>query len=219
MSTVITKANLDNIFFNLAKRVQKQFKHFHVVLYITGGANLVHSTLHRESTLDIDVLKQRSIDLRDIIVDMCDEFDLPCNWLNDSVMYSASYSNKLSAYVGDERTFCNCLTVKYIKDEAICAMKLKANRVAKDDMLDVLFTVVEKDISLNDVDKVYRDLYNEELDVNLFVTIVKASSVFKEYKRKFNVSNIRLEYERLSNLLCITDLHDLALEVAFTFLD
>ena len=105
MSTVISKDNLDNIFFNLTKRIQKQLKHFNVVLYITGGANLVHGTLHRESTLDIDVLKQRSIDLRDIIVDMCNEFDLPYNWLNDSVMYSASYSNKLSTYVGDERTF------------------------------------------------------------------------------------------------------------------
>lgn len=219
MSIVINKDNLDNIFYNLAKHIQRQFKHYNVVLYITGGANLVHSTLHRESTLDIDVLKQRSIDLRDIVVEMCNEFDLPHNWLNDSVMYSNSYSNKLSNYVGDERTFCNCLTVKYIKDEAICAMKLKANRVVKDDMLDVLFTVVEKDICLKDVNIIYRDLYNEELDANLLVTMVKASYIFKEYKYKFNVSNIRLEYERLSDVLGITDMHDLAMEVDSTFLN
>ena len=72
---------------------------------------------------------------------------------------------------------------------------------------------------MNDVDKIYKDLYNEELDANLLMTMVKASSIFKEYKRKFNVTNIRTEYERLVGVLGIIDMHDLALEVAYIFLD
>ena len=215
----ITSENLDNIFYNLAKRVQKQMRGFTVTIYVVGGANLVHYTLHRESTVDIDIIKQRSVDLRDIVVELRDVLNLPHNWLNDDVMFSASFSTKLNKYVGDSRLFCNCLKVNYISLEAICAMKLRANRLEKEVMLDVLCTVVEKDISLNDVDKIYKDLYNEELDANLLMTMVKASSIFKEYKRKFNVTNIRTEYERLVGVLGIIDMHDLALEVAYIFLD
>lgn len=99
---VFNKDNILAILKELAKRMRKTFRDVDIDIYVVGGAALTLLCDFRESTVDIDVAKNRNMDFRDIALTMEEEFDLNHNWINNDYMYSKSYSPKLVNYI--ERT-------------------------------------------------------------------------------------------------------------------
>lgn len=147
----------------LGKRLRKQFRDFKVDVWIVGGANIVYSFDFRESTVDIDIIKNRSIDIRDIVLSMEEEFDLPHNWINDSVMFSESFSMNLRKYSGEVREFGHCLVCHFLKPVAIACMKVRANRPEKGDIIDSYNICLDRDLTLGELESCYTDLYSSEL--------------------------------------------------------
>ena len=69
-------------------------------------------------------------------------------------------------YVDFTKTFSNTVHFHFIKDVALCAMKLKAARMGTNDANDIAF--LRTRVNDKDVIACYKDLYNEEIDLDKF---------------------------------------------------
>ena len=166
---MFAEINKDTIFVYLkafAKAISKQYRHIDLDFYIVGGASMVLLPNAGESTMDIDILKQRTVDIKDVAVSVGEMYNLPKDWINDDVMYTSSFSSKLCKYVDFTKTFSNTVHFHFIKDVALCAMKLKAARMGTNDANDIAF--LRTRVSDKDVIACYKDLYNEEIDLDKF---------------------------------------------------
>lgn len=189
----LNKDNLILCLKELGKRARKQFRDCKIDIWIVGGANIVYSFDFRESTVDIDVIKSRSIDLRDIALSMEHDLGLPHNWINDSVMFSDSFSMNLRKYSGDVREFGHTLVCHFIKSVAIACMKIRANRPEKCDIIDAYNICLDAELDLSALEKCYTDLYECPLP-NVFT---HNYSVLSEYYDRESVSSKSAEFNRL----------------------
>ncbi|MCM1215082.1 MAG: hypothetical protein NC548_11245 [Lachnospiraceae bacterium] len=189
----INKENLPLILNRLGKETRRVFKDTPVDIWVVGGANLLYSFDFRDMTADIDVIKNRSIDLKDIALKLEEELDLPHNWINDSVMFSDSFSRQLRHYVSSVKEFNHSLVCHFISPVAITAMKVKALRPEKSDLLDALCVYFEANLTFGYFNRVYLDLYAED-PPTVFKEIVDSLAEYnghidaREVKRLWNLA-------------------------------
>lgn len=179
----------------LGKRTRKQFRDAPIDIWIVGGSNIVYSFDFRDMTADIDIIKSRSIDLRDIALSMEQEFNLPHNWINDSVMFSNSFSLELRKYSGETRTFSHSLVCHFLQPVAIAAMKLRAVRPEKGDLLDALCILADGNIGTEEISSCYKDLYGEDVPSRLLSIIHVLSTYFERYSDVRNSSEVKRLFE------------------------
>ena len=175
------KNTVDNAYYELSKKIKKRFKGLEVSIFVVGGAAILHHCAFRESTMDIDVIKDRNIDLRDLLLELEETKGFPHNWLNDSVMFSSSFCKGLRKYCKFYKTFYSCLHVYVIVPVALVCMKLKANRLERNDLLDALSICCEHDLSFENIKYVYEELYGNDLP-EVFSVVERLFRYFTEYK-------------------------------------
>ena len=97
----------------------------HGEIFITGGAVLTLAFNARDSTRDIDAIFQPKENLRKIISSIANDFNLPYDWINDSVKVYVTDKMRFEKFL----TYSN-LTISTIDAECLLAMKLSSARDA-----------------------------------------------------------------------------------------
>ena len=192
---VFNKDNILIILKELAKRMRKTFRDVDINIYVVGGASLTLLCDFRESTVDIDVAKNRNMDFRDIALTMEEEFDLNHNWINNDYMYSKSFSPKLVNYIERTYTFSNYIHYHFVKPACIAAMKCLALRFTTNDLSDIVNVVLYED-TLDSIVEIFKDLYNREFDADLYQQI----EAICNYMKVHCITDVNNELSRLLKL-------------------
>lgn len=198
------KDNIDKYLFQLAKLIQNDMQHVTVDLTLVGGASLINFFNIRESTLDIDVIKNRSVDLRDFILRIEEENNLPHNWLNDDVMFSKSFKPSLLRHKVFYKTFCNCLNVYYLSPVALLCMKIKAWRLERSDVLDAFQLYFKQELIDDEVELLYKELYGDDTNLKQFLMFIR---LFKKYFERYDIPE-DMRMVELVRLYSLGDLKD-----------
>ena len=103
-------------------------------IILTGGAVmcLVHSA--RDMTKDIDALYEPKSDINRLVESMATEYDLPKDWLNDSVKGFMNENVETQEFVQYENLKISAVTPDYL-----LAMKLLSSRVEGQDYNDIKY--------------------------------------------------------------------------------
>jgi len=114
-------------------------------ILLTGGAAmcLVHSA--REMTKDIDALYEPAEDINQIAARIAEEYDLPADWLNDSVKGFVTAGAPTEEFMA-----LDGLRVTAVTPEYLLAMKLMASRYGEKDSEDIIFLMKKLDIRAAD---------------------------------------------------------------------
>ena len=158
--------NIDHYLYEIAKEYKKRNKIYNEAeITLIGGASMLINYNFRDMTTDIDALIKASSTMKEIINKIGDEKNLPNGWLNDDFKNTKSYTPKIFQYSKFYKKFCNCLSVRTIKDEYLIAMKLCSGRIYKKDLSDIIGILKEHQeqenpINYNDIDKAMQNLYN-----------------------------------------------------------
>lgn len=158
--------NIDHYLYEIAKEYKKRNKIYNEAeITLIGGASMLINYNFRDMTTDIDALIKASSTMKEIINKIGDENNLPNGWLNDDFKNTKSYTPKIFQYSKFYKKFCNCLSVRTIKDEYLIAMKLCSGRIYKKDLSDIIGILKEHQeqenpINYNDINKAMQNLYN-----------------------------------------------------------
>ncbi|MBR3056504.1 MAG: hypothetical protein IKG93_00925 [Clostridiales bacterium] len=134
-----TKENLDEYLKAVAKEYRKLVgKGMPAELVLIGGASVLLNYGFRDMTTDIDALILAASGMRDAINHVRDQYDLPDGWLNSDFTNTESYTPKVLEFSKYYRTYSNLVTIRTISAEYLVAMKLRAGRLYKHDLSDVL---------------------------------------------------------------------------------
>ena len=192
---VFNKDNILIILKELAKRMRKTFRDVDINIYVVAGASLTLLCDFRESTFDIDVVKNCNMDFRDIALTMEEEFDLNHNWINNDFMFSKSFSPKLVNYIERTYTFSNYIHYHFVKPACIAAVKCLALRFTANDLSDIVNVVLYED-TLDSIVEIFKDLYNREFDANLYQQI----EAICNYMKVHCITDVKNEISRLLKL-------------------
>ena len=192
---VFNKDNTLIILKELAKRMRKTFRDVDINIYVVGGDSLTLLCDFRESTFDIDVVKNCNMDFRDIALTMEEEFDLNHNWINNDFMFSKSFSHKLVNYIERTYTFSNYIHYHFVKPACSAAVKCLALRFTANDLSDIVNVVLYED-TLDSIVEIFKDLYNREFDANLYQQI----EAICNYMKVHCITDVKNEISRLLKL-------------------
>ena len=192
---VFNKDNILIILKELAKRMRKTFRDVDINIYVVGGASLTLLCDFRESTFDIDVVKNCNMDFRDIVLTMEEEFDLNHNWINYDFMFSKSFSPKLVNYIERTYTFSNYIHYHFVKPACIAAVKCLTLRFTTNDLSDIVNVVLYED-TLDSIVEIFKDLYDREFDANLYQQI----EAICNYMKVHCITDVKNELSRLLKL-------------------
>ena len=152
------------------KEVAKQYKKLNrkgmpAEITLIGGASILINYGFRESTYDIYALIHAASSMKDAINYVTDTMCLPTGWLNDDFKYTTSYTPKLREFSKYYRTFSNMVTIRTINGEYLVAMKLKAFRLYKHDISDIVGILREHirsgdPLTFERIDRAVKDLYD-----------------------------------------------------------
>lgn len=166
MSFEFTRNNIDHYLYEIAKEYKKRNKSFpEAEIVLIGGASILVNYNIRNMTTDIDALIKASSTMKEIINEIGDFHNFENGWLNDDFKNTSSYTPKIFQYSKFYKKFCNCLSVRTIKDEYLIAMKLCSGRIYKSDLSDIIGILKEHQeqenpILYKDIDKAMNDLYD-----------------------------------------------------------
>lgn len=139
MSFEFTRNNIDHYLYEIAKEYKKRNKAFpEAEIILIGGASILVNYNIRDMTTDIDALIKASSTMKDVINEIGDLHNLQNGWLNEDFKNTSSYTPKIFQYSKFYKKFCNCLSVRTIKDEYLIAMKLCSGRIYKNDLSDII---------------------------------------------------------------------------------
>ncbi|MDD3336280.1 MAG: DUF6036 family nucleotidyltransferase [Eubacteriales bacterium] len=167
-----TKDNLDTYLKALAKEFRKlNGKAVPAEIVLIGGAAVLANYQFRHMTTDIDAIIHASSAMKDAISRVGDQYNLPVGWINADFMRTGSYSPMLDGYSEYYKTFSNVLTVRTISAEYLIAMKLRAGRMFKNDMSDILGILAEHEqkgtpITRERVEQAVQNLYGGWQDIS-----------------------------------------------------
>lgn len=200
---MLTIDNLDNIFMELSKYVKEPTN-----IVVCGGASMVINYKSRMSTNDVDclILNEK---IKMIADSIASDFSLDCDWLNDNVCVTKSYSGKLLEHVTHYKTFGK-LTVDCVSGLPLLCMKLVSWRELSNDYDDCkhLIDNMKSYITLQDVYTMLEELYGSS------VISVDAE---KFLKYEFGSSEFVLDEESIQSLVYgikqgLQDIEDLPIE-------
>jgi len=123
----------------LGEELEKASLHGEII--ITGGAAmcLVHSA--RDATKDIDALYEPKSEINTLVEKIAGKYDLPPNWLNDSVKGFMSGNMEVTDFMQ-----LGNLKISAVTPEYLLAMKLMSSRVEGQDYNDIKFLLRELNI-------------------------------------------------------------------------
>ena len=163
----LSKEEIDNIFFDIAKELKKKLKgrKFSYELIIVGGASILLNYSFRNSTIDIDCVDVNDMLMNEIINTVGDKYKLPPGWINTDFLKTNSYSPKLVQYSSFYKSYLNdVLVVRTVKDEYLIAMKMVSARKYKNDYSDIFDIIKEKpQLSLDNIMEAAKNLYGESV--------------------------------------------------------
>ena len=163
----LSKEEIDNIFFDIAKELKKKLKgrKFSYELIIVGGASILLNYSFRNSTIDIDCVDVNDMLMNEIINTVGDKYKLPPGWINTDFLKTNSYSPKLVQYSSFYKSYLNdVLVVRTVKDEYLIAMKMVSARKYKNDYSDIFGIIKEKpQLSLDNIMEAAKNLYGESV--------------------------------------------------------
>lgn len=133
------KANIDLYL----KELAKEYRHlggrrYPAEIILIGGASVLINYGFRDMTTDIDAIIQSATTMKEAINTVGDKYNLPNGWLNEDFRRTSSYSHKIIEYSTYYKTFYGVLSVRTVAGEHLVAMKLKAGRLYKNDLSDIL---------------------------------------------------------------------------------
>lgn len=157
----IRKDNINFYLNQLSKEIKKMFKGMSVDLIIVGGASILINYDFRDFTYDIDIIKQKTLDIKSIITKISEKNGLRYDWLNDKFMYSKTYSDNLYKVREFYRGFNGVLNVYTVKDIYLLVMKMISYREDTNDYDDVinLINVLKSNTTIKDVYNACVELY------------------------------------------------------------
>lgn len=169
MSFDFTRSNIDHYLYLIAREYKKANRaNPEAEIIIVGGASMIMNYNFREATTDIDSIIRASSLMKDIINKIGDENGLENGWLNDDFKRTDSYSDKLIEYSKFYKKFCGCLSVRTVSEEYLLAMKVKAARIYKHDLSDIIGIIkehqeMERELDCSMVETAYLKLYDEQI--------------------------------------------------------
>lgn len=164
---VFTKENLDTCLKEVAREYRKLTKGaMPAELILVGGAAVLAGYGFREMTTDVDALILAASSMKDAVNRVGDRLGLPNGWLNADFRRTDSYSPRLAEYSSYYKTFFNVLQVRTISAEYLIAMKLKAGRIYKKDLSDVLGILAahekqDRPIGMEQIRRAVENLYGD----------------------------------------------------------
>ena len=168
----ITKDNLDSFLKELGKEYRKLAgKKMPAEIILIGGAAVLAKYGFRELTYDIDAVVFAASAMREAILRVRDNHELPHGWLNSDFKKTTSYSEKLYEVSVYYKTFSNVLTVRTITAKYLLAMKLMSSRAYKYDLSDIVGILREHQmennpISRKDVEEALITLYGKDVELS-----------------------------------------------------
>ncbi|MBR0400572.1 MAG: hypothetical protein IJH95_07170 [Mogibacterium sp.] len=162
-----TKEDIDHYLYLLAREYKKRNrKSKHVELILVGGASVLLNYGFRDMTTDIDAMILADAVMKEAIMAVAENEDIPDGWLNADFQRSASFSNALVRNSSYYKTYANILEVRTVKDEYLIAMKLVSGRNYKRDLSDIAGIIKScraegREITFEMIDKAVVDLYGK----------------------------------------------------------
>lgn len=170
MSVSLTKDFINSLLYELAKKLNKVYKHQPVSITIVGGAAIILQSKCRDVTEDIDIVKDKLLDIKQSALEISEKFDLNNDWINDNFMYSKSFSKRYVKYMKPYKTIYN-LSIYILDLKAIACMKMIAGRNGTNDISDIKNIIKEtnltKEESVQILSNLYGDDYKEKLNIDL----------------------------------------------------
>jgi len=177
-------------------------------IVLVGGASVLAAYHFRDSTTDIDAFGNI---LKEAVVKIADEYNLPYDWLNKDFMKSESYTPLLYDYSVYYKTFNQVFEVRIVKGACLIAMKLKSARTYKKDLSDIIGILKEEKenghpLTLEEVKTMYNKLYGndsyDKLEVetrDFFETHINLESFDKNFKiiREVEEKNKAIMYKKI----------------------
>ena len=166
-NTEITRDNLDNLLFQVAKEYRKlNGKKMPAEIVLIGGAAIISNYGFRDSTTDIDALIEATHSMKDAINIVGDRNGLPNDWLNADFMMTNSYTPKISQYSKFYKSFAYVLDVRVVTREYLVAMKLMSVRQYKNDISDIIGVLKEEKengtpITIEEITTAITNLYGD----------------------------------------------------------
>lgn len=227
----ITLENLDTCLKEVAKEYKKQTRgSVRAEIILVGGAAVLASYGFREVTNDIDAIIDAESVMRDVINTVGDRLNLPNGWLNADFKNTSSFSWKIVQHSEHYRTYSNVVEIRTVRAEYLVAMKIKAGRLYKKDMSDVVGILHEQQksnhpLTFEMIDRAVRELYNTWDGIDSYcIDLLKAalgasdisllfdSIVQQENDAKDSIVEIDKKYEELVNEDNVSDIILKALE-------
>lgn len=206
----ITKQNLDNLLFQVAKEYRKlNGKKMPAEIVLIGGAAIITNYGFRDSTTDVDALTEATHSMKDAINIVGDRNDLPNGWLNADFVMTSSYTPKISQYSEYYKSFAYVLNVRIVTREYLVAMKLMSVRQYKNDISDIVGILGEEKengspITLEEMENAVNNLYGDwsklpQYSRDLIEELIgndKFDGLYQKYKNEeITVKNSLLEFE------------------------
>lgn len=210
-AAVFTKENLDTYLKALAKEWRKlNGKTVPAEIVLIGGAAVLANYHFRHMTADIDAIIHASSAMKDAIRHVGDQYNLPVGWINTDFMRTGSYSPMLDRHSVYYKTFSNVLAVRTVSAEYLIAMKLRAGRLFKNDMSDILGILAEHEqngapITRERVEQAVQSLYGGWQDIPpqsraIIDSAFERGNFAEAYQRvqaeELDAKNIMIQFER-----------------------
>ena len=163
--TIMTKSTINKYLNELAKEYRKiAGRKAKAEILIIGGAAIILNHDFRPQSNDIDALYLDSA-IKEAAIKVREKYHLRNDWFNSEFKKTSSFSHKLYQFARYYKTYYHALEVRILPDTYMIAMKLRAGRVYKNDLSDVLGLLMENQlnhnfIKLDDILSAYKDLYN-----------------------------------------------------------
>lgn len=185
MSEEFTEATIREALFELSKKLNKVYRNQPISICIVGGSALILNHSFRDCTQDVDIIKERMFDVKSCGNEVAEKLNLPYDWINDNVMYSKSYSNKILKYKTSYKKMYN-LQIYTVEDICILCMKLIAYREGTHDKEDIENLLRCNNFSKKDIMDTLTDLYGQERADSLseLVDAIMGQSVEPSYTVK-----------------------------------
>lgn len=140
---------------------------------ICGGASIVLNHRFREATEDIDTFRLNSR-LKSAISLVSDKLGYPADFINDNVVVTGSFSEKLYTYKKLYKKYNN-LTVYTLPALPLTCMKLCSFRASSNDERDVRCLIpilIEAGITIDDVKMTFMDIYGDMSKMSIDASMV-----------------------------------------------
>lgn len=180
---------IDNLLYEFAKNISKKYKNIPIDITIVGGAAILLQAEFRDTTEDIDIVKDKLLDIKQSLIELSDSMNISYNSINDNFMYSKSFSRQLYKYSKLYKKIRNVSF--YIVDlKAIACMKMIAGRKGTNDLTDIENIIEVTSLSKEEAIEILTTLYGAEyskmlnIDIDFLFSVSKLDLMLRDANNK-----------------------------------